>query len=246
MRLQKLCAHKRTVCLAYCVRLSWQCVSLVAVFFSFGGGISAATQTDGEILASKPNASLPVFDSLDEFSRNYFPKAMYEEARSQADFDILEIAYASDGLHVPGILIRPKNAGGKKWPAIIFNRGGTGDYSRIVDDGVTPCGLTNPTCLTVVDLYQFAKAGFVVIASDYRFHLSTAKRDEWGGRRQRCAESRAGVEVARLRRSRATVHAGRFAWWNHDLYCVEARNSGQSSSGYRRRVRLESVDGHTA
>lgn len=101
MRLQKLCAHKRTVCLAYCVRLSWQCVSLVAVFFSFGGGISAATQTDGEILASKPNASLPVFDSLDEFSRNYFPKAMYEEARSQADFDILEIAYASDGLHRP-------------------------------------------------------------------------------------------------------------------------------------------------
>lgn len=181
MRLQKLCAHKRTVCLAYCVRLSWQCVSLVAVFFSFGGGISAATQTDGEILASKPYASLPVFDSLDEFSRNYFPKAMYEEARSQADFDILEIAYASDGLHVPGILIRPKNAGGKKWPAIIFNRGGTGDYSRIVDDGVTPCGRTNPTCLTVVDLYQFAKAGFVVIASDYRFHGSTAKRDEWGG-----------------------------------------------------------------
>jgi len=25
-----------------------------------------------------------------------------------------------------------------------------------------------------------AKAGFVVIASDYRFHGPTAKRDEWG------------------------------------------------------------------
>lgn len=181
MRSQKLCADKRAVSLASCVRLSWQCVLLVAVFLSLGGGISAATPTDGEILASKPNAPLPVFDSLDEFSRNYFPKAMYEEARSQAEFDILEIAYASDGLHVPGILIRPKNAGGRKWPAIIFNRGGTGDYSRIVDDGATPCGRANPTCLTVVDLYQFAKAGFVVIASDYRFHGATAKRDEWGG-----------------------------------------------------------------
>jgi dipeptidyl aminopeptidase/acylaminoacyl peptidase len=36
-------------------------------------------------------------------------------------------------------------------------------------------------CLTVVDLYLLAKAGFVVIASDYRFHGATAKRDEWGG-----------------------------------------------------------------
>jgi dipeptidyl aminopeptidase/acylaminoacyl peptidase len=33
----------------------------------------------------------------------------------------------------------------------------------------------------VVDLYLLAKAGFVVIASDYRFHGATAKRDEWGG-----------------------------------------------------------------
>ena len=158
------------------------CVCVLILVGYFGTSrISTATPADGEILASKATAPLPVFDSLDEFSRNYFPKAMYEEARTQAEFDILEVAYASDGLQVPGIVISPKNAGGRKWPAIIFNRGGTGDYSRIVDDGVTPCGRINPTCLTVVDLYQFAKAGFVLIASDYRFHGATAKRDEWGG-----------------------------------------------------------------
>ena len=54
------------------------------------------------------------------------------------------------------------------WPAIIYNRGGTGDYGKIND-------------VTVLDLYLLAKAGFVVIASDYRFHDATAKRDEWGG-----------------------------------------------------------------
>ena len=136
---------------------------------------------DGQILRSKPWRPLPNLDSLDDFTRNYFPKAVYEEARSQKDFDVLEITYSSDGLPVNGMLIKPKIPGGHKWPAIIFNRGGTGDYSRITDDGVTPCSRTNPSCLTVVDLYQFSKAGFVVIASDYRFHGPTAKRDQWGG-----------------------------------------------------------------
>lgn len=145
------------------------------------GRTSSSSAQDGDIMTSKPLAPQPPFDSLDEFGRNYFPRAIYEEARAQTDFDVLEIAYASDGLAVPGLLIKPKNAGGRKWPAIIFNRGGTGDYSRIVNDGATPCGRTNPTCLTVVDLFQFAKAGFVIIASDYRFHGPTAKRDEWGG-----------------------------------------------------------------
>jgi dipeptidyl aminopeptidase/acylaminoacyl peptidase len=139
------------------------------------------TQREGQILSSKPWTPLPKYDSLDDFSRNYFPKELYEEARAQQDFDVLEITYSSDGIPVRGMLIKPKAPGNRKWPAIIFNRGGTGDYSRITDDGVTPCSRTNPTCLTVVDLYQFSKAGFVVIASDYRFHGATAKRDEWGG-----------------------------------------------------------------
>jgi cephalosporin-C deacetylase-like acetyl esterase len=138
-------------------------------------------KSDGRILSSKPWTPLPNFDSLDDFSRNYFPRAVYEEARAQKEFDVLEITYSSDGIPVRGMLIKPKVPGDRKWPAIIFNRGGTGDYGRITDDGVTPCSRTNPSCLTVVDLYQFSKAGFVVIASDYRFHGPTAKRDEWGG-----------------------------------------------------------------
>ena len=138
-------------------------------------------EANGKVLGSKAWPPLPDFDKLDEFGRGYFPRPVYEDARSQKDFDIREITYASDGLPVRGILIKPKAPGDRKWPAIIFNRGGTGDYSRITDDGATPCGRANPSCLTVVDLYQFAKAGFALIASDYRFHGPTAKRDEWGG-----------------------------------------------------------------
>lgn len=139
------------------------------------------SQSSPALLSSRPWPSLPNFDSLDDFGRNYFPRAVYDEARTQKDFDVLEITYASDNVPVRGMFIKPRAPGAQKWPAIIFNRGGTGDFSRITQDGDTPCGRVNPSCLTVVDLYQFAKAGFVVIASDYRFHGATAKVDQWGG-----------------------------------------------------------------
>jgi dipeptidyl aminopeptidase/acylaminoacyl peptidase len=124
---------------------------------------------------------LPFYDALNDCGRSYFPGAVYEEARTQKEFDVLEITHASDGLPVRGLLIRPKAPGTRKWPAIIFNRGGNGDLGRITDNG-QPCGgMTNTSCLDVADLYLLAKAGFVVIASDYRYQGATVKRHEWGG-----------------------------------------------------------------
>jgi len=141
----------------------------------------AAKETDGRILSSKPWPPLPTFESLDDFGRGYFPRAIYEEVRTQKEFAVLEIAYASDGLPVRGLLIRPKAPGKRKWPAIIFNRGGNGDLGRITDNG-QPCGgMANTSCLDVADLYLLAKAGFVIVASDYRYQGATVKRDEWGG-----------------------------------------------------------------
>lgn len=81
---------------------------------------------------------------------------------------------------MPGLLIRPKETGTRKWPAIIFNRGGNGELGSIRDNG-QPCKGVNTSCLDVADLYLLAKAGFVVIASDYRYQGATVKRDEWGG-----------------------------------------------------------------
>jgi len=142
--------------------------------------VAAAQEPDGRILSSKPWPPLPDFESLDDFGRGYFPRPVYEEARTQQEFDVREITYASDGLPVRGLLITPKAPGTRKWPAIIFNRGGNGELGRITDNG-RPCGRENTSCLDFVDLYLFAKAGFVVIASDYRYQGATVKRDEWGG-----------------------------------------------------------------
>jgi len=143
--------------------------------------VAAAQEPDGRILKLKPWPPLPNYESLDDFGRGYFPRAVYEEARTQKEFDFLEISYSSDRLPVQGLLIRPKTPGKRKWPAIIFNRGGNGDLGRITDNG-QPCGgMTNTSCLDVADLYLLAKTGFVVIASDYRYQGDTVKRDEWGG-----------------------------------------------------------------
>ena len=143
--------------------------------------VAAAQESNGRIVSSKPWPSLPTFESLNDFGRAYFPRSVYEEARRQKEFDVLEITYTSDGLAVRGMLIKPKTPGMRKWPAIIFNRGGNGDLGRITDNG-QPCGdMTNTSCLDVADLCLLAKAGFVVIASDYRYQGATVKRDEWGG-----------------------------------------------------------------
>jgi dipeptidyl aminopeptidase/acylaminoacyl peptidase len=141
---------------------------------------AAAQVPDGKILSSKARSPLPAYESLDEFGRGYFARASYEEARTQTQFDILDITYASDALQVPGLLIKPKAPGPRKWPAIIFNRGGNGELGSIRDNGQSCVGM-NTSCLDVADLYLLAKAGFVVIASDYRYQGATVKRDEWGG-----------------------------------------------------------------
>ena len=163
------------------LRLAWGCICCLTIALSaLAMSASAQALRDGEILSSKPRAALPSFESLDDFGHSYFPRAVYEEARTQTNFEVLEITYSSDGLAVPGLLIRPKLPGTRKWPAILFNRGGNGELGRITDNGLT-CGRANTSCLDLVDLYLFAKAGFVVIASDYRYQGVTVKRDEWGG-----------------------------------------------------------------
>ncbi len=157
------------------------CAIAALVFAVTLSALSVGAQPrDGEILNPKVRAPLPTFDALDDFGRSYFPRAQSEEARAQQTLEILDIRYASDGLEVPGVLIRPKNPGNRKWPVIIYNRGGTGDYGRITNDDHA-CNREHFACLTIVDLYLLAKSGFVIIASDYRFHGATAKRDEWGG-----------------------------------------------------------------
>ncbi len=79
-----------------------------------------------------------------------------------------KITYLSDGLKIKGFLAYPKNTS-KKYPCIIWNRGGIGD--RGVIDSFTARGLFG----------QLASWGYVVFASQYRGNDGGEGKDEFGG-----------------------------------------------------------------
>ena len=91
------------------------------------------------------------------------PARAFAFARSA--FECRVVTYASDGQTVSGYVIRPK-AGGPddELPLLVYNRGGNGDFGR----------------LDLLQLFRkllpLAKAGYVVVASQYR------DDDEFGGR----------------------------------------------------------------
>lgn len=144
-------------------------VAVVVVLFAIDMGDRLAAQAAAQsAMAASARTPLRPYDALDEASRRDIPRAVYDSARQQTAFDILALRYQCPGAAVTGVLIRPKHSGRRRWPAIVYNRGGTGDVGRLDDPAVA-------------EMYLLAKSGFVVIASDYRFHGAQSKRDEWGG-----------------------------------------------------------------
>ena len=79
------------------------------------------------------------------------------------------IEYESDGLKISGVMVAPTNAGNKKLPVIIYNRGGNNKH--------------NVSRITVVDrLLPLAAQGYIVLASNYRGSRFSEGEDEFGGK----------------------------------------------------------------
>lgn len=86
---------------------------------------------------------------------------------SYADYvECYEIVYLSDGLRVPGFIIKPKSEG--VYPVIIFNRGGQKEYGKIDEN-------------LLEGLVFVAAEGYVVVASQYRGLPDFEGADEFGG-----------------------------------------------------------------
>ena len=79
-----------------------------------------------------------------------------------------KITYLSDGLKVKGYIAYPKNPT-RKYPCIIWNRGGFGDKGAI--DAFTAKGIFG----------QLASWGYFVFASQYRGNAGGEGKDEFGG-----------------------------------------------------------------
>ncbi len=77
------------------------------------------------------------------------------------------MTYEVGGLEVEGFILSPKGEG--PFPAIIYNRGGNGDFGAI-DDG-----------LLLFWVSRFVSWGYVVVASQYRGNAGGEGAEEFGG-----------------------------------------------------------------
>lgn len=80
---------------------------------------------------------------------------------------VSKLTYSSDGLRVKAWLVQPKRPG--KYPCIIYNRGGVQEF------GATRL----PQAVGIIG--RIAKAGYVVIASQYRGNDGGEGQEEYGG-----------------------------------------------------------------
>lgn len=101
------------------------------------------------------------------------PEVFYDKiCREYAEVDdvaVNRIVYESDGLKVTGISAAPAKLSHKPHPVFIYNRGGNREFGRL-------------TVLAVMrTLVPFARAGYMVYASNYRGNDGGEGMEEFGG-----------------------------------------------------------------
>ena len=108
------------------------------------------------------------FARQSKFYQWYYDSSYYEKARLTKDFECIRIYYQSDTATVEAWLYKPIQISGKKFPVVIYNRGGMGNFGNLEE--------TN-----LVDFFKMAEAGYLVIASKTRFSGASGKFDQHGG-----------------------------------------------------------------
>ena len=127
---------------------------LLAGFVNAHADDRAQVSTTPAIAAQSP-CLFTTFEEQTSFTRRFYSKAEYDRAKTNASTECLRIQYGSDGLKVVGFLVKPRDPQGKRYPVIIYNRGGLQDIGKI-------------DAPNILDFYELAANGFVVVASQYR------------------------------------------------------------------------------
>ncbi len=95
-------------------------------------------------------------------------EAYAEIAKDLAKIECRRLTYLSDGLKVTAYLWKPPIAAGSKLPLIIYNRGGNQESGKITG------GYT-------FMLHPYLRAGYAVLASQYRGNDGGEGKEEFGG-----------------------------------------------------------------
>jgi dipeptidyl aminopeptidase/acylaminoacyl peptidase len=107
-------------------------------------------------------------DLDDAIFREVFTAEAFERYRTSPSLSCERILYGSDGLRVVGYLVRPVASDAVRLPAVIYNRGGYGEHGRIL-------------FWNLLEMYDLAARGFLVVASEYRGNWGGEGQDEGGG-----------------------------------------------------------------
>jgi dipeptidyl aminopeptidase/acylaminoacyl peptidase len=108
------------------------------------------------------------FQQQSNFVKWYYDSSYYEAARKTKKYECIQIFYNSDTATVEAWLYKPKKVTTKKFPLVIYNRGGMGNFGNLEE--------TN-----LVDFFKIAENGYVVLASKTRFSGINGKFDQHGG-----------------------------------------------------------------
>ena len=73
------------------------------------------------------------YSETSKITKYLYDSIFYEAARSQKEVNFLQFDYKSDEFWVKGFITKPMVFTKKKYPVIIYNRGGTGNNGRISD-----------------------------------------------------------------------------------------------------------------
>ena len=111
-------------------------------------------------------------------------------SQRSGDVEIASIAYRSDGLRIAGYILSPVRVD-RKLPAMIYNRGGNRHF-----------GAVGNRILSFLE--EFARSGYVVLASQYRGGPGSEGRDERGG-----ADVNDVLNIVKLASSLDRVDGGR-------------------------------------
>jgi dienelactone hydrolase len=129
-----------------------------------------AAADNGTIIEQTP-FTLPGFEQVPDRWKAAYGKEAVEKVKNSPDLELIKIKYLSGGLKISGFIYKPKNTTGKKLPAVIWNRGGAGEDTKI--------GVENYNDL--YEMHRYASEGFIVLASQYRGIDGSEGRDEGGG-----------------------------------------------------------------
>jgi dipeptidyl aminopeptidase/acylaminoacyl peptidase len=100
-------------------------------------------------------------------ARSYFSPALYKSLDGADDVTVTRITYASDGLRIKGFLVAPKRQG-HPLPVVVWCRGGIAEFGMI-------------TTGDLAIMANWARRGYIVMASQYRGSTGSEGHDEEGG-----------------------------------------------------------------